>query len=130
MATRPQHPAADEGTEAGAVAGALRRVDWSAVRAATADRTSDAGRAARTLAAQVDWARVQPAAQRLSVALIGAVATGQVGIGGPLGPLVARAIVDQGGFGQRVEDRLETDHVALPADLADVIDTTGRPSPE
>lgn len=116
----------DLDAEADEVAGELRRVDWARVRAATADRSSDAARAARTLAAQVDWDRVQPAARRLSTALIGAVATGQLGIAGPIGPLVARAIVDQGGFGQRVDDRFEGQPDAPPADFGGFIETTAR----
>jgi hypothetical protein len=121
-------PDLDEDAEAGEVTAALRRVDWAAVHAATRDRTGEAGRAARTMAAQVDWSQVQPAARRVSTALIGAVASGQLGVGGPLGPLVARAIVDQRGFGGRVEHQLAADD-PVPSDLGDVIDTTADELP-
>ncbi len=121
---------AAEDVAADEVVGALRRVDWSRVRSATADRSGDAARAARTLAAQVDWDRVQPAARRMSAALIGAVATGQLGLGGSIGPLVARAIVDQGGLGRRVEDRFAGQPDAPPTDLGGFIETTGRDATE
>lgn len=126
-------PDAPDGAAADEVATSMRGVDWVAVRIATRDRTSDAARASRALAAQVDWERVQPAARRVSMALIGAVASGQLGVGGRLGPLVARAIVDQGGLGGQVEGRLAGDEpfpADLPADLAGVIETTARELPD
>jgi hypothetical protein len=108
------------------VAGALRDVDWAGVRAATADKTGEAARAAKAMAEQVDWARVQPAARQVSKALIAAVASGQVGIVGPLGSLIARTIVDQGGLAGRVGGRLDHEQSALPADVGAIIDATAR----
>lgn len=130
-------PDAATAEEAEAVADAMRGVDWAGVRSATADRTGDAARAARSLADQVDWSRVQPAARRVSFSLIAAVASGQVRIGGPMGSLVAKAIVDQGGLGRRVENELEREPGGDPAadvatDLAALVeagayvDTTAR----
>ena len=65
-------------------------------------------------------------------------ATGQLNVGGALGPLLARAIVDQNGLGRRVArqpdgadrdpdpvDMLDT----APPDLTDVIDTSAREDP-
>lgn len=112
--------------DADQVAGALGGVDWSGVRAATADRTGDAARAARAMADQVDWSKVQPAAQKVSKALIAAVASGQIPVVGPFGSLIARAIVDQGGMARRVGGRLDEQHTALPADVDAIIETTAR----
>ncbi|MFT3854050.1 MAG: hypothetical protein QM733_15100 [Ilumatobacteraceae bacterium] len=129
----PAAPDEPDGDAADEVVTSMRRVDWTVVRAATRDRTSEAAKASRALAAQVDWDRVQPAARRVSMALIGAVASGQLGVGGAFGPLVARAIVDQGGLGGQVEDRLAGDEPFprdLPADLADVIEATARELPD
>jgi hypothetical protein len=108
------------------VAGALRGVDWAGVRAATADRTSEAARAAKAMADQVDWQKVQPAAQKVSKALIAAVASGQIPIIGPFGSLIARAIVDQGGMARRVGGQLDAQHTALPVDVDSIIETTAR----
>jgi hypothetical protein len=123
---RSAAPTGDADADADQVAGALRKVDWSGVRAATADRTGEAARAAKAMAEQVDWDRVQPAAQKVSKALIAAVASGRVGVVGPLGSLIARAIVDQGGLAQRVGGQLDADHTSLPADVDTIIETTGR----
>lgn len=108
------------------VAAALRGVDWSKVRTATAERSSDAARTVKAMAEQVDWAKVQPVAAQVSTALIAAVASGQLGVGGRLGSTVARAIVDQGGLGQRVARRIPAEQLAVPAELRQVIDTTAR----
>jgi hypothetical protein len=116
----------DLDAEADQVAVALRGVDWAGVRAATATRTGDAARAARTMAAQVDWAKVQPVAARVSSALIAAVASGRLGVGGPLGSMVVRTIADQSGLAQRVAQNLENEQAPLPPDFRDVIDTTAR----
>ena len=117
-------PAAHD--EADDVAAALRRVDWGRVRAATAERSGDAAQTVRSMAEQVDWAKVQPVAAQVSTALITAVASGQLGVGGRLGSMVARAIVDQGGLGQRVASRLAGTELAVPPDLRTVIDATAR----
>ena len=118
---------ADEMTaEADEVTRALRSVDWAGVRSATAERTSEATKAMREMAEQVDWARVQPVAARLSSALIAAVASGQVPIGGRLGSTVARAIADQSGLGQRVAQNLTDANVPLPPDFRGAIEATSR----
>ena len=113
-------------TEAAEVAEALGGIDWAGVRAATAERTGDAAKAMRTMAGQVDWAKVQPVAAQLSSALIAAVASGQLGIGGRLGPIVARAIVDQAGLGQRVANQIGEQRALMPPDFRSVIDATAR----
>ncbi len=79
----------------------------------------------RAMARQVDWTKVQPAAAQVSSALIAAVAAGQIPVGGRLGPLVARAIVDQGGLAERVGQEMSTDQAPLP-DFRDAIETTAR----
>lgn len=120
--------AADAAADSAAdeVAAALRGVDWAKVRTATAERSGDAARTVKAMAEQVDWAKVQPVAAQVSTALIAAVASGQLGVGGRLGSTVARAIVDQGGLGQRVARRIPADQLAVPAELRRVIDTTAR----
>ncbi|MFN6122522.1 MAG: hypothetical protein ACK5CE_23155 [Actinomycetes bacterium] len=123
---RPAQDAAAFDADADEVAEALRRVDWTRVRAATAERSSDAARTVRAMAEQVDWTLVQPVAAQVSSALIAAVASGQLGVGGRLGTTVARAIVDQGGLGQHVAARVASQHLAVPAELRRVIDATAR----
>ncbi len=123
---RPAQDAAAFDADADEVAEALRRVDWTRVRAATAERSSDAARTVRAMAEQVDWTRVQPVAAQVSSARIAAVASGQLGVGGRLGTTVARAIVDQGGLGQHVAARVASQHLAVPAELRRVIDATAR----
>jgi hypothetical protein len=107
--------------DAQTVADAVDRIDWSAVRTATGERGGDAVSAMRTMAAQVDWSRMPPMVGRMSSALLAAVASGQLPVAGPLGPLVARAIVNEGGLGQHVAER-----VADTGDFRNVIDTTAR----
>ena len=118
----PAEPEKDPELDADAkdVAEALRRVDWAQVRADTARRTGDAARAMKAMAGQVDWAKVQPAAAQVSSALIAAVASGRLPVGGRLTSTVARAIVDQGGLAQRVAANL----AEPPPDFRQVIDTT------
>ena len=118
----PAEPEKDPELDADAkdVAEALRRVDWAQVRADTARRTGDAARAMKAMAGQVDWAKVQPAAAQVSSALIAAVASGRLHVGGRLTNTVARAIVDQGGLAQRVAANLDQP----PPDFREVIDTT------
>ena len=106
--------------EAKDVADALGRVDWAQVRADTARRTGDAARAMKAMADQVDWAKVQPVAAQVSSALIAAVASGRLPVGGRLTNTVARAITDQG-LAQRVAAKLPQP----PPDFRQVIDTTG-----
>ena len=112
--------------DADQVAEALRGVDWSTVSSAAAERTSDAARTVKAMADQVDWAKVQPVAAQVSSALIAAVASGQLGVGGRLGSTVARAIVDQGGLGQQVAKRVNAQQLAVPNDLRRIIDSTAR----
>ena len=107
------------------VAAAMRSVDWAAVKSATAERGADATRVMRTMADQVDWTKVQPVAGQVTSALIAAVASGQLPVGGRIGGSVARAIVDQGGLGQRVTQRVSADGAPLPPDFRPVIEATG-----
>jgi hypothetical protein len=62
----------------------------------------------------------------VSSAMIAAVASGRIGVGGPLGSMVVRTIADQAGLGQRVAQTLENEHVPLPPDFRHVIDTTAH----
>jgi hypothetical protein len=129
----PDHSAAaDPSTEvalhadADEVADALRGVDWAKVRATTSERGAEAARTVREMAEQVDWNKVQPVATQVSTALIAAVASGQLGVGGRLGSTVARAIVDQGGLGRQVAARVTARDVDAPAEVRHVIDATAR----
>jgi hypothetical protein len=106
------------------VAEAIRRVDWTEVRAATAERTSDAARTMRSLADHVDWAKVQPVAAQVSSALIAAVAAGRIPVGGRLGPIVVRAITDQNNLGKRVAAQLADSPSSAPPDFRGVIEAT------
>ncbi len=124
-------PAATAEADADAVAEALQGVDWHATRTAMAERTAEAARTVRAMAEQVDWGRVQPVAAQVSSALIAAVAAGQLPIAGRLGPTVARAIVDQGGFGRRVGDAVQRRQAAAPGepvmpDFRGAIEATSR----
>jgi hypothetical protein len=122
----PPAPETDSELDADAndVAEALRGVDWAQVRADTARRTGDAARAMKAMADQVDWAKVQPVAAQVSSALIAAVASGRLPVGGRLTNTVARAITDQG-LAQRVAAKLPQP----PPDFRQVIDTTGTETP-
>ena len=106
------------------MAGALRGVDWRQIRAATGERTSDATRAMKAMAAQVDWDRVQPVAAQVSSALIAAVATGRLPVGGSLGPIVARALTDSGALSAQIGRTIVEEDRDLPPDFRDVIDVT------
>jgi hypothetical protein len=110
--------------DADEVVEALGTVDWAQVRAETSRRTGDAARAMKAMADQVDWAKVQPVAAQVSSALIAAVASGRLPVGGRLTSTVARAIVDQGGLAQRVAQNLDQHQTPLPPDFRAVIDTT------
>ena len=135
---RTQTPAtADDGAEAGdapldsdaeEVAEALRGVDWTEVRAATAERTSDVVRTMRSLADHVDWAKVQPVAAQVSSALIAAVAAGRIPVGGRLGPMVVRAITDQNNLGKRVAVHFADSPATAPPDFRGVIEATATES--
>lgn len=106
------------------VASALRKIDWAKVRAATSERSADAAATMRKMASQVDWAKVQPVAAKLSSALMAAVASGQLGVGGRLGAPVARAIINDRNMAQRVTNHLVQHEQELPPDFRDVIDVT------
>ena len=93
-------------------------------RAATGERTADAAAAMRSMAKEVDWAKVQPVAAKVSSALMAAVASGQLGVGGRLGGTVARAIMNDRNLAQRVNNELVKYEQPLPPDFRDVIDAT------
>jgi hypothetical protein len=107
------------------IAARMRGVDWAAVRAASAEKGSDAAEAMRSMAQKVDWDKVQPVAAKVSSALIAAVATGQLPIGGTSGR-VARAILNDQRFADRIGDRLQADHAETPDFRSNVIETTAR----
>jgi hypothetical protein len=118
----------DASADAAEVAEALRRVDWAEVRAATAGHANDVTRTMRSLADQVDWAKVQPVAAQVSSALIAAVAAGRIPVGGRLGPMVVRAITDQNNLGKRIAVNLEGSEARLPPDFRGVIEATATES--
>jgi hypothetical protein len=109
------------------IAAALQGVDWAGVRSATSERTSDATKAVRAMAEQVDWAKLQPVASQVSRALIAAVAAGQIPVGGRVGATVAKAITDQGGLGQRVVEKLDASASPLPEEFRRAINVASRP---
>ena len=117
--------------DAAAVAEAMQGVDWAKVRAATSEKGAEAAHAMKSMAAEVDWDKVQPVAAKVSSALIAAVASGQLGIGGRFAAPVARAIMNDRNLAGRVSANLAaSDAVAppdfLPAIRDGVIDTTAR----
>jgi len=99
------------------VAAAMRGVDWAKVRAATSERGAEAAQAMKSMAAEVDWSRVQPVAAKVSSALIAAVASGQLGIGGRAGSTVARAIMNDRDLAQRVSSSLTRQNAPQPPDF-------------
>lgn len=115
-------------SDAEQVATAMSGVDWAKVRAATAERTAEATAAMRSMAKQVDWAKVQPVAAKVSTALMAAVASGQLGVGGRLGGTVARAIINDGGLASKVSEALDRKQGAPPPDFRAVIDVTATDS--
>ncbi|MBI4883589.1 MAG: hypothetical protein HY826_05980 [Actinobacteria bacterium] len=122
----PEPPADGETeTEAEQVANAMRAVDWAKVRAATGERKAEAAAAMRSMAAEVDWSKVQPVAAKVSSALIAAVASGQLGVGGRLGGTVARAIINDRNLAHQVSTELVKHDQPLPPDFRNVIDVTG-----
>ena len=112
--------AADASTDdVGAVVAALRSVDWATVRSATAASTSEARARIRSMAADVDWGKVQAGAAVVSSALIAAVASGQIPVGGRLAGPIARAILNDSDLAARVSSSMGGDD--RPPDLtADV----------
>lgn len=115
---------AEDEADAEQVAEAMRGVDWAKVRAATSERSADAAAAMRTMAKEVDWAKVQPVAAKVSSALIAAVASGQLGVGGRVGGTVARAIINDRNLAQRVNNELVKQEQPLPPDFRGAIDVT------
>ena len=124
----PAEPAAlDEAevdSEAQEVAEALRSVDWAEVRSSAASRTNDVTRTMRAMADHVDWTKVQPIAAQVSSALIAAVATGRIPVGGQLGPMVAKAITDQNNLGKRVAQNLQHTQTPVPTEFRGIIEAT------
>lgn len=120
----PNTTKADDEADAEQVAEAMRGVDWAKVRAATSERSADAAAAMRTMAKEVDWAKVQPVAAKVSSALIAAVASGQLGVGGRVGGTVARAIINDRNLAQRVNNELVKQEQPLPPDFRGAIDVT------
>lgn len=121
---------AAEAAEAAEVTRLLGEVDWAAVRESAGSRSADAVQAVKAMSAQVDWAKVQPVAAQASSALIAAVAAGKLPVGGRTGALVARAMLDQGGLGQRV-GRQMAGQVRVSPDLRraiDIVDSIVTPS--
>lgn len=111
-------------SDAAEVAETLRGVNWAEVRASTTERTSEVARTMKSLADNVDWAKVQPMAAQVSSALIAAVAAGRIPVGGRLGPIVVRAITDQNNLGRRVAENLQRNPAGVPTDLRAVIEAT------
>ena len=126
VATATVDASTGEEADAREIAAVMRGVDWSAVRAATAERGSDAAAAMRTMAEHVDWSKVQPVAAQVSSALIAAVASGRIGVGGPLGGTIARTILGQTGIAEHVAQRLAQADASMPPDFRHAIDTTAR----
>ena len=120
----PEAAAKSDAADAEQVAEAMRGVDWAKVRAATSERSADAAAAMRTMAKEVDWAKVQPVAAKVSSALMAAVASGQLGVGGRLGGTVARAIINDRNLAQRVSSELVKHEQPLPPDVRNVIEVS------
>jgi hypothetical protein len=111
--------------DAASVADAMRTVDWRAVKEAVSTKGKDTAAAMRAMAEQVDWSKAQPVAAEVSSALIAAVASGELKLGGKLGGRVARAIMNDDELGQRVAANLRRTK-QTPPDFSNVIDTTAR----
>lgn len=121
------NPAAgDDDADAAEVAAAIRGVDWAGVRAAAAGRTAEASKAMKSMADHVDWGKVQPVAAQVSSALIAAIATGQLGVGGRLASTVARTITNQNGLGQRVAEELDDTSTPGSLDFRNTIEAAAR----
>ena len=118
--------AGNDDADAAEVAAAIRGVDWAGVRAAAAGRTSEASKAMKSMADHVDWGKVQPVAAQVSSALIAAIATGQLGVGGRLASTVARTITNQNGLGQRVAEELDDTSTTGSIDFRNTIEAAAR----
>jgi len=118
--------AGNDDADAAEVAAAIRGVDWAGVRAAAAGRTTEASKAMKSMADHVDWGKVQPVAAQVSSALIAAIATGQLGVGGRLASTVARTITNQNGLGQRVAEELDDASTPGSIDFRNTIEAAAR----
>ncbi|MDP2292087.1 MAG: hypothetical protein Q8M22_12930 [Actinomycetota bacterium] len=116
-AADPTAEPANDAADAEEVAEAIRGVDWAKVRATTSERGAEAAQAMKSMAAEVDWGKVQPVAAKVSSALIAAVASGHLGIGGKAGSTVARAIMNDRDLAQRVSSALSRQNAPLPPDF-------------
>lgn len=96
---------------------ALSSVDWAKVRTAASEKGSGVATSMKKMAADVDWGKVQSGAAVVSSALIAAVASGQLPIGGRLAGPVARAILNDSDLASKVSSRLKGDE--QPPDLRD-----------
>lgn len=104
-ATVDDSAAGDDDTTA--VIDAMKGVDWAHVRSVTEQKSSEAARAVKEMSAQVDWSKVQPVATSVSTALIAAVASGQLPIGGPLGGRILRTILNEADLATKVAERYQ-----------------------
>lgn len=98
---------------------ALSSVDWAKVRSAASEKGTSAAASMKKMAADVDWGKVQSGAAVVSSALIAAVASGQLPIGGRLAGPVARAILNDADLAAKVSSRLKGDE--QPPDLRDKV---------
>lgn len=110
-----------DGEAADEVATAMKKVDWAKVKSATAGTTADATQRVKSMAAQVDWDKVTPVAAQVSSALIAAVASGQIPLGGHLGGRVARTIMNDRDLAQKVAASLARTPQQSPPDFRPVI---------
>jgi len=117
-ATAPTSAGTGTDAEAAEVADVLRGVDWASVRAATSEKGSEVAAAMRSMADHVDWSKVQPVAAQVSSAVIAAVASGRIGVGGPLGATLARTIIGQSDLAGRVGRQMQRDEAAQGPELA------------
>jgi hypothetical protein len=112
---------ADDVEAADEVAAAMKKVDWASVKTATAGKTAEATQSVKAMAAQVDWDKVPPVAAQVSSALIAAVASGQIPLGGHLGGRVARTIMNDRDLAQKVAASLARTPKQAPPDFRGVV---------
>ncbi len=124
----PDPAPAEEAATADEVAGIMHKVDWAKVKAATSDRTTETAQSMKAMAGQVDWDKVTPVAAQVSSALIAAVASGQIPLGGALGGRVARTIMNDRNLAQKVAATLRSTPDSMPPDFRGAIETTATES--
>ncbi len=124
----PDPAPAEEAATADEVAGVMHKVDWAKVKAATGNRTAEASQSMKAMASQVDWEKVTPVAAQVSSALIAAVASGQIPLGGALGGRVARTIMNDRNLAQKVATTLSRTPDSMPPDFRGAIETTATES--